>query len=315
MKIFNDQKNRNLISLMVLFAVSVLVFSSCKSSNDPPSLTTANVTGITRSSAVSGGTITSDGGASVSSRGVCWGTTTNPTVSDNKVTQGNGNGTFTADLTSLSPNTLYYVRAFATNSEGTSYGNQVQFTTLLTSVPALTTTAASSITATTATSGGEVTDDGGEPVTVRGVCWGIAENPTIDDTFSEDGTGTGVFESSLTELLPNTTYYIRAYATNSIGTGYGTQVTFETAQLPQGANEVWMDGSVYNPVTITVAVNTTIIWTNTDNMAHTVTSDTGEFDSGNMDVNEVFSFTFTEAGTFPYHCTYHPLMLGTVIVN
>ncbi len=168
MKTLNDSKNRNLISLTVLFAVAVVFFSSCKDSNDPPSLTTANVTGITRTSAVSGGTVTSDGGATVSSRGICWGTSVNPTVSDSKVTQGTGTGTFTANLTGLTPNTLYYVRAFATNSEGTSYGNQVQFTTALTSVAALTTTAAASITDTTAVSGGEVTDDGGAPITARG---------------------------------------------------------------------------------------------------------------------------------------------------
>ena len=315
MKTFNDQKNGKLISLTVLFAVSVLFFSSCKSSNNPPSLTTANVTGITRSSAVSGGTITSDGGASVSSRGVCWGTTANPTISDNKVTQGNGTGSFTANLTSLTPITLYYARAFATNSEGTAYGNQVQFTTTLKSVAALTTTAASSITTTTATSGGEVTDVGGASVTVRGVCWGITENPTTADSTSEDGTGTGVFESSLTKLSPNTTYYIRAYATNSEGTAYGTQVTFKSLMPTQGANEVWIESSAFNPVTITVTTNTTVIWTNMDGIAHTVTSDTGDFDSGNLDSNATFSHTFTTAGTFPYHCTYHSLMLGNVIVN
>ena len=315
MKTFNDQNNGKLISLIVLITVSVLVFSSCKSSNNPPSLTTASVTEITRSSAVSGGTITSDGGASVSSRGVCWGTTANPTISDNKVVQGNGTGIFTADLTNLTTNTLYYVRAFATNSEGTAYGNQVQFTTAVKSVAALTTTAASSITTTTATSGGEVTDDGGASVTLRGVCWGITENPTIADSTSENGTGTGVFESSLTGLLPNTTYYIRAYATNSEGTAYGTQVTFQTLVPVQGANEVWIESFAFNPVTITVTTNTTVIWTNMDGIAHTVTSDTGDFDSGNLDSNATFSHTFTTAGTFPYHCTYHPDMLGSVIVN
>jgi len=183
------------------------------------------------------------------------------------------------------------------------------------SVAALTTTAASSITTTTATSGGEVTDDGGASVTLRGVCWGIAENPTIADSTSESGTGTGVFESSLTGLLPNTTYYIRAYATNSEGTAYGTQVTFQTLVPVQGANEVWIESFAFNPVTITVTTNTTVIWTNKDGTAHTVTSNTGDFDSGNMATNGTYSHTFTTAGTFPYHCTYHPDMLGSVIVN
>jgi plastocyanin len=315
MKKFNNSKNGKLTSLPVLFVLAVLFLGSCKNSNDPPSLTTTSVTGITRTSAVSGGTVTSDGGATVSSRGICWSTSANPTVSDSKATQGTGTGAFTADLTGLTPNTLYYVRAFATNSEGTAYGNQVQFTSALTSVAALTTTEAGTITATSAVSGGNITDDGGADVTARGVCWSTAENPTTADAITEDGTGTGVFESSLTELLPSTIYYIRAYATNSSGTAYGTQVSFTTMEAPQGANEVYIQGSAFSPATITVAVNTTVVWTNKDGIAHTVTSDTDVFDSGNMAANATYSFTFTTAGTYPYHCTYHPGMLGSVVVN
>lgn len=81
------------------------------------------------------------------------------------------------------------------------------------------------------------------------------------------------------------------------------------------ANEVYIQGSAFNPASITVAANTNIKWTNKDGMTHTVTSNTGVFNSGNMLVNGTFSFTFTTPGTYAYRCTLHPAMTGTVIVN
>ena len=94
--------------------------------------------------------------------------------------------------------------------------------------PAVTTTEVSSITAISASSGGDVTSDGGASVTARGVCWRTSTNPTISNSHTTDGTGTGSFPSSITGLIPGTTYHVRAYATNSAGTGYGSDVTFKT---------------------------------------------------------------------------------------
>ena len=94
-----------------------------------PTLTTASVTAITATSATSGGNITDDGGAQVTARGVCWGTNPNPTTSASCTHDGAGTGTFTSSLTGLTANTPYHVRAYATNSVGTSYGADVQFTT------------------------------------------------------------------------------------------------------------------------------------------------------------------------------------------
>jgi len=402
--------------------------------NSTPSVSTLPATSITQTSATSGGNVTSDGGATVTSRGVCWSTIPNPTISDNHTSDGSGTGTFTSTLNGLSPNTPYYIRAYATNSAGTAYGSQVSFTTsagfvcgasitiyhvagnvapvtktvtygTVTNVPGETskcwitrnlgasqqatavndateasagwyaqfnrkqcykhdgstlvpswtissinensdwqlvndpcnvefgttwrvptntewynvdnaggwgnwndpwnsvlvlhaagdlnssgslsgrgtygsywgntqsnatdgqnlhffsgnsytgttnkangmpircikdsgtsgnlptvnTTEPTSITQTSATSGGNVTSDGGATVTARGVCWSTIQNPTISDNHTSDGSGTGTFISTLNGLTPNTPYYIRAYATNSVGTAYGSQVSFTTS--------------------------------------------------------------------------------------
>jgi plastocyanin len=307
-------KTRVLLTLIVVFAGSLVFFIACNKSESLPVLTTDNVTGITRTTATSGGNITDDGGASIKSRGVCWNTSASPATSDNKVIAGSGAGSFTGELTNLTPGTMYYVRAFATNSVGTAYGNEVTFTTELTSLATVTTSAVSSITSTTAVSGGEVTSDGGETVTARGVCWSTSENPTTADSKTDDGSGTGIFVSSLMDLSPNTTYYVRAYSTNNTGTAYGDQVTF-TTQGTQGLNEVLIQGFAFVPATITIPANTTVTWTNKDAAAHTVTSNTGDFDSGSMATNDTYSHLFTTPGSYPYHCTFHPDMTATVVVN
>lgn len=192
-----------------------------------PVLTTVAPTSVTSTTATSGGNITSDGGSAVTVRGVCWATTQNPTIANSKTADGTGSGTFASNLTSLLPVTTYYVKAYATNSIGTSYGNQFTVTTTA-AVPTLSTSIATAVTSTTASSGGNITADGGSTVTTRGVCWATTQNPTTANSKTTDGTGPGTFTSNLTGLLPGTTYYVKAYATNSIGTTYGNQVTITT---------------------------------------------------------------------------------------
>ena len=191
-------------------------------------LTTSSVTSITAFAALSGGNISSDGGAAITARGVCWSTSSNPLVSGSHTTNGTGTGSFTSNITGLTSNTNYYLRAYATNNVGTAYGNQVNFTTSNASLATLTTSSVASITITSASSGGNISSDGGVPITTRGVCWSTTANPTIANSFTSDGTGIGTFTSSITGLTPATTYYVRAFATNSVGTAYGNQVSFAT---------------------------------------------------------------------------------------
>ncbi|MBQ7533953.1 MAG: hypothetical protein IJT45_09745 [Bacteroidales bacterium] len=205
-----------------------------------PTVTTSNVTDITSTSAICGGVVANSGGADVTARGVCWSTTENPTISDAHTSDGTGTGTFTSSLTNLTPQTTYYIRAYATNEVGTAYGEQKIFTagSDITS-PTVTTNDVSSVTSNSAVCGGNVTSAGNGTVTERGVCWSISENPTINDSHTNDGTGTGSYTSNITNLIENTTYYVRAFATNEIGTAYGEQKIFTTEQdspnVPTGA--------------------------------------------------------------------------------
>jgi uncharacterized protein (TIGR02145 family) len=100
--------------------------------------------------------------------------------------------------------------------------------------PTVSTTIVSGTNATSATTGGDVTQDGGAPVTARGVAYGTSSSPSTSGSITNDGTGMGVFTSTLTGLNPSTTYYVRAYATNSVGTAYGNEVTFTTPLLSIG---------------------------------------------------------------------------------
>jgi uncharacterized protein (TIGR02145 family) len=197
-----------------------------------PTLSTTAITAITLTTATSGGNITSDGGAPVTARGVCWNTATGPSISNSKTNDGSGTGAFTSNLTGLNAGTIYYIKAYATNSAGTTYGNEITFTTTAASIPTVTTTTVSGISFNSALGGGNVTSDGGSSILEKGVCWGTSSGPTISNSKTAIGTGTGNFGSSIEGLSPVTKYYVRAYATNLVGTAYGTEVSFTTSAAP-----------------------------------------------------------------------------------
>ncbi len=375
----------------------------------PPTVITSAVGSINVTSATGGGTVTADGGASVTARGLVWSLSSNPTLAlnDGQVSAGSGTGSFTVEIDGLTAGTRYYVRAYATNSAGTAYGDEVSFTTLsgggnvtllhetfgaglpagwqnldnnasggtwvfhnpggrtiytatatngfaildshqwgpgktqdawlvtptlnlsgmsnviltfqhyfraysnsegtvaysvdngntwttlsgatftgsdtanaatftrdvsalvsgqsqvkfrwrytgsygwywavddiqLTAAggaqplpPSITTAAVSAITATSAVSGGNVTSDGGSPVIARGIVWSTTAHPTLasHQGSTAAGSGIGSFSAGLTGLSPDTSYYLRAYATNSAGTTYGNQIYFTTPATPTG---------------------------------------------------------------------------------
>ncbi|MBL7998436.1 MAG: hypothetical protein JNL32_07355 [Candidatus Kapabacteria bacterium] len=219
--------------MIALFAVSCEDEQVTNTNDNTPIIKTVAVTNVQSLNAVSGGEVISDGGSAIVAKGVCWGTSALPTINDSKTNDGNGTSSFTSVINGLNSNTSYFLRAYATNTNGkTGYGEELTFTTksgAVGSLATITINPISTIFSQSANSTSNVTNNGGSPVTARGVCWGTMQNPTISlATKTNEGGGSGVFNSTITGLTPSTTYFVRAYATNGVGTSYSTQVSFTT---------------------------------------------------------------------------------------
>ena len=202
---------------------------------EPPTpeitVTTKNVSDITINSAKTGGTIACEDQIQIQGRGVCYSKAHNPTLQDHVISNGTGLGSFVSVLTDLEVNTEYYVKAYAETNDSIIYGNEVHFTTNAIIAPEILTQQVTDITTTTATCGGNIISDGGYPIIVRGICWSTNQNPTISDEFTTNGDGVGEYTASITNLEPNTKYYVRAYAINSNDIYYGEQVSFTTEEI------------------------------------------------------------------------------------
>lgn len=251
---------KSIINTSLLLLAIVTIFS-CSSENNIintiPKLTTTIPSNISLNTASSGGNITSDGGEAVTLRGIVWNTTTAPTINlTTKTSDGSGIGNFSSSITGLIPSNTYFVRAYATNSIGTAYGNELSFTTGAIVLPTVTTTAITGITTNAAVSGGNVILDGGGIITERGIVWSKTSNPTITlSTKTTNGSGTGAFTSNVTGLSPNTQYYVRAYASNSVGTAYGNEIIFTT--LTPNYAAMYPTGTVFCNNIVTEVVDVT----------------------------------------------------------
>jgi len=357
--------------------------ASATAITNPAITTTTAISAITSSSASSGGSGITANGGTISAKGVVWNTSTAPTTANSSTTDGTGTASFSSSLTSLSAQTLYYVRSYATNDVGTAYGNELTFytlsneptaaassftatangssqidlswtagtfpgagasnsgyiilrridstnptttsvtdgiapaslslpsgTTLVTTITAGTTTsynhtglaastqynyiiipftwngsnaatynyyltsapnanattdagfptvdittAASSITNNSASSGGSDLIEGGSAITAKGVAYNTTGTPTTANNTTSNGSGTANFTSSLTGLSAQTLYYVRAYVTNSAGTGYGNEISFRTLSNPATAQASGLTA------TASAAGELTINWT------------------------------------------------------
>ena len=193
----------------------------------PPYVTTTEPYNAGIFNAWSGGNVLDDGGGTVSSRGICWSSYGLPDLSDDCEGSGSGTGEFTIEMTDLLRGTVYSVRAYAENEEGLSWGDVYNFVTGIT-LPELTTTVVNNINHNSALSGGNITEDGGGSILARGVCVSLYTGPKLGDDCTNDGTGDGTYISDIIGLFGSTNYYVRAYATNELGTRYGQQEEFST---------------------------------------------------------------------------------------
>mgnify|MGYP006076220239 FL=1 len=231
---------------------------------------TSLIVNITGNEATSGGNVTNDGGSSVIARGVCWGINPSPDLTDNFTSDGSGTGTFNSNMLGLTSFTTYYVRAYATNSGGTTYGNELTFVSGA-DIPVVTTLNVNSIYFDSCAIDAEVLSNGGETVTERGVCYSTSPNPTISNNIVLNGSGLGPYSCNLTGLTGATLYYVRAYATNSTGTAYGNELTFTTYNTPNSVSCTgWSGPSPTSPQMVSggyieVSVGTSISINQLDN--------------------------------------------------
>lgn len=261
--------------------------------------------------------VSSDGGETILSRGVCYSTSPNPTTSGSGTQYfNNWIGADTSQF-NVEPNTTYYIRAFAVNARGTAYGNEVSFTTTDVQLATIQTNPVSDFSITyegtvLSNFSAQLLDDGGQPP-LFGFCYATSPNPTLNDIVLNTYTST---TTSIT-LQPNTTYYVRAYATNSAGTAFGNQVTFTTPQLqlatvvtdpitdlypaPGPSYYTYFSGSVSNNGGWSYANITGFCYSTSPNptISDNIVIPNGGF-AGNLPIGQTFyvrAYTTTPAGT------------------
>ena len=228
-----------------------------------PEVSTDRIKNVYINSSQVGGTVGYDGGKEVTERGFCYSYKPNPTIQDYKVPSGKGEGPFDNFLNGLNENTTYYVKAYAINALGISYGDELSFTTFDFSPPIVASISVNEVTNTTANIQGEVFEDGGMPITERGflLCPGI-EVLTDCQKFLIPG-GIGSYRLTLTNLKTNVQYYMRAFATNKKGTAYGAPIPFRTGEYTYASvktvsvTEIGLRGAVLTG-TVTAEGNTAV---------------------------------------------------------
>lgn len=207
-----------------------------------PQISTKAVTAVTAFGFTSGGEITSDGGSTITQAGLCWNTTGNPTVADSVVTGSISTNSFSLSINNLNPYTSYFVRAFAKNEAGIGYGNIETFTTIK-SKPVVRTISVSMVTAHGAFLKGEIISNGGDALSDSGFVFDYNSNPTIGDYNVFDANFPGKLSAYTSSLNPNESIYIRAFAKNAVGVGYGESILITTKPATPSITDI--DGNEY----------------------------------------------------------------------
>jgi len=174
--------------------------------------------------------INSLGGGTILKKGICYSTTDNPTINDSKLELNSENNNLSGTIDNLIFNTVYYLRGYVENENGFFYSEGLNVTTK-DGVISLSTTSVGNITTNSINVSGNISDDGGSTITLRGFCWNKTGNPTIDDDNNQNGDDIGEFSSLVNGLESNKRYYVKTYAQNSIGVFYGNEIEFKTKSV------------------------------------------------------------------------------------
>jgi FlaG/FlaF family flagellin (archaellin) len=198
-----------------------------------PTVSIDSIGTISFTTAVAFGNVLDQGSITVTARGFCYSTNPNPTLANSKILCSSGLGAYSGTLTGLASFTTYYVRAYAQNPNGTTYGDQLVFTTLEFVPPTLTSDSVYNVNYSTIAAFGTIINQGTVAFTQRGFCVGSAVNPNTSNTkIVVSGTNIGSYSSNVGGLSSGTTYHIRAYVINAVGTFYGNDLSFTTLAKP-----------------------------------------------------------------------------------
>lgn len=286
--------------------------------SDVPEVKTVKVKEIIGEYATVLGTVINDNNSEVIERGVCWSKSHNPTIGESHYANGSGTGDYSVDIYIDGLDYLsYYVRAYATNGIGTSYGEELSFVARATSKPVV---AGYADMNDVMHDGGsikyEIYDNGGVTVTDHGVCWSTSHTPTVSGNHVSNGEGAEwiTYEGVIEGLSANTTYYVRAYATNVKGTAYGKEISFTT--YPVGSSSV-PTGAIDGRFTINSRGGR--VWFSQGNLQYQASSNKWQFAENQWDVigegNESISSSYNGWidlfgwGTSGWNCGnayYHP---------
>jgi phosphodiesterase/alkaline phosphatase D-like protein len=239
--------------LLWIVIISFIIMSSCKKA-EVPVVITNDVTIITTNSAVSGGKITGDGGAKIITQGICWNTVPDPVTSDNKTTEA-GSESFTSNISNLSPNTQYYVRAYASNEAGTGYGQNVTFKTAG-DMPVSSSLDATNVQTISATLNGNVIPNflSTEITFEFGTSSQYGTSITLSEPVPADNNSHPV-HADITGLTPGTLYHFRIKAVNSLGTTFSNNLTFTTLGQKPSVKTNPVTNAGENSVTLNALVN------------------------------------------------------------
>lgn len=251
--------------IIYIFLMIFMTLSSCDEEYDfqnenKVAVNTIESSQITKNAVIIKAVVNTNNGSKLTEKGVCYSLSANPTIYNNKANTkfSSDLGEYTISLTSLTAGTKYYAKAYATNSYGTAYGEEITFTTLPPTPVIVTTNTISNITQNIAYCSGYISDDGGAAVLERGFCYSSSSSyPTVNNSKVSSGTGMGYFYANLSQLSSGTTYYVRAYAINRTGVSYGNSISFKTlsATAPTGISINNVSNISYNSASFSGNLN------------------------------------------------------------